>query len=685
MRPPIFIKLSLLALILSLFFVGCSDECPSPTGPQSSLTVFTPGDKAIPAGYYDSVDATNAATMRTTLHQVIDDHVKFPYTSTATDTWNILEDADEDPNDSGRILDVYRNASYPKYGEGNLDYNREHSWPSSYGFPNDLVSNYPYTDCHHLFLSNDSYNSARGNKPYRYCPSSCDEQPTEYNNGTGGGTGVYPGNSNWTSGFLTAGTWETWMGRRGDVARALLYMDVRYEGGTHGVTGHSEPDLILTDTEALIEASNTGSMESVAYMGMLSVLLEWHVQDPVDAVEMARNEAVYGYQGNRNPFIDHPEWVDCIFSDSCDGGGPVDPPSGEAWINEFHYDNDSTDTGEFVEIAGPAGLSLSGWAVHGYNGNGGTVYDSEALSGTIADMDNGYGVLSFAFVGLQNGSPDAIALVNNLGEVIDFISYEGDLTAVDGPAAGLTAPDIGVSEPTDSPVGFSLQLSGTGTTAAEFTWQAPSANTAGAINTGQSFGGTPPVNQDPTADANGPYAADVDVAISFSSAGSTDPDGTIVSYDWDFGDGNGSTAANPSHAYTSDGTFSVSLTVTDNDGATDTDVTSAVITAVTADPDMHVDAIAVTTVAVRRKDAGQATVTILDDQGQPVAGASVTGTFSGEINQTLSGTTGANGVVVITSTKTNKPYLDFTFCVDNVTASGYIYNAGANSVTCATH
>ena len=66
-----------------------------------------------PPGYYDSVSATNAATLRTTLHAVIDDHLRFPYTSSSTDTWNILNLADEDPNDSGNILDVYRNASYP--------------------------------------------------------------------------------------------------------------------------------------------------------------------------------------------------------------------------------------------------------------------------------------------------------------------------------------------------------------------------------------------------------------------------------------------------------------------------------------------------------------------------------------------------------------------------------------------
>ena len=63
---------------------------------------------------------------------------------------------------------------------------------------------------------------------------------------------------------------------------AIFYMDLRYEGGTHGSTGVSEPDLRLTDNESLIDSSNTGNNESVAYMGMLDVLLAWHAADPVE-------------------------------------------------------------------------------------------------------------------------------------------------------------------------------------------------------------------------------------------------------------------------------------------------------------------------------------------------------------------------------------------------------------------
>jgi endonuclease I len=95
----------------------------------------------------------------------------------------------------------------------------------------------------------------------------------------------------------------------------MFYMDVRYEGGTHGVTGVAEPNLILTDNASLITQSSGNA--SVAYMGLLATLLQWHAADPVDDRERLRNETVFNYQGNRNPFVDHPEWVSCLFQNVC--------------------------------------------------------------------------------------------------------------------------------------------------------------------------------------------------------------------------------------------------------------------------------------------------------------------------------------------------------------------------------
>jgi len=574
-----------------------------------------------PAGYYSAVDTTNADTLRATLHEVIDDHTRFPYTSPATDTWDILEMAQEDPSDPSRIIDVYRNSSFAKEGGGNSFYNREHTWPTSYGFPNDNSSNYPYTDCHMLFLCDDGYNSSRSNKPYRSCSAACSELTTDLNNGSGGGAGVYPGSSNWTSGSLTAGTWETWIGRRGDVARALLYADVRYEGGQHGVTDVIEPDLVLTDDEALIAGSNTASNEAMAYMGMLSVLLAWHQQDPVDAEELARNEVVFAFQGNRNPFVDHPEWVDCVFSSSCSvedttpplppvglsavgGNGRVDldwgdnveldlagyhvyrsldavayvlvdsglaptssysdvavtngvtyfytvtavdtsgnesamsgaasaTPSGppaevDPWINEFHYDNSGSDTLEFVEIAGPAGTDLSGWRVIGYNGNGGGMYKTVNLSGSLPAQEASTGTLGFAFTSMQNGAPDGLALVDPADLVVQFLSYEGSFVATDGPADGMSSSDVGVRETNSTAVGFSLQLTGSGSSYADFLWAGPIAGTQGQPNSGQEFTGGAP-DTTPPAPPSGLAALAGEGQVELDWFDSTEPD--LASYD----------------------------------------------------------------------------------------------------------------------------------------------------------
>lgn len=308
-------------------------------GLLSLVLVAGPLAAAPPPGYYNSVIADTPAQLRTTLHAVIDDHTRYPYSSSGTDTWIILEAADQDPNNASNILDVYRNRTLAKFGGGTGPYNREHTWPNSLGFPNDGGTNYPYTDCHHLFLSDVGYNSDRGNKPYGNVTSGATERVTDINDGMGGGSGVFPGNSNW----FTASLWQTWNGRKGDVARAMFYMDIRYEGGTHGGTGASEPNLHLTDNAGLI--TTTGSNASSAYMGLLSVLLEWHAQDPPDDRERDRNDVVASYQGNRNPFIDHPEWANALYVAST---GPTivgleDVPDDEGGFLEVFWQRNSLD------------------------------------------------------------------------------------------------------------------------------------------------------------------------------------------------------------------------------------------------------------------------------------------------------------------------------------------------------
>ena len=159
------------------------------------------------------------------------------------------------------------------------------------------------------------------------------------------------------------------------------------------------------------------------------------------------------------------------------------------WINELHYDNSGGDVNEGVEIAGPAGLNLACFDVIPYNGSGGTSYSTLTLSGTIPDEGCGYGAIWFPISSLQNGAPDGIALYNTCtNTLIEFLNYEGTtFTATDGAASGATSTNIGVAETSSTPVGHSLQLTGSGNTSAAFSWSAPSASSQGLLNAGQTI------------------------------------------------------------------------------------------------------------------------------------------------------------------------------------------------------
>ncbi len=152
------------------------------------------------------------------------------------------------------------------------------------------------------------------------------------------------------------------------------------------------------------------------------------------------------------------------------------------FVNEIHYDNAGGDVGEFVEIAVPAGFTaLADIDFSLYNGNGGLEYDTSVgtdftagdtgvtIGGSMYDLYT----LSYAVNGIQNG-PDGWAISNN-GALCEFLSYEGDFTAMDGIANGMTSTDIGVSESSGTPIGGSLQL-------VDGTWLATDSNTLGQAN-----------------------------------------------------------------------------------------------------------------------------------------------------------------------------------------------------------
>jgi hypothetical protein len=199
----------------------------------------------------------------------------------------------------------------------------------------------------------------------------------------------------------------------------------------------------------------------------------------------------------------------CDGADTCNASGVCNSPGtpcavplicnepGDAcqtpniWVNELHYDNIGSDAGEFIEVVVPVGTDISNISVDLYS-DGTSVYGTHALSTfTQGSTVNGFVFYSKPIVGIQNGPTDGYALVvgtTPVTSVVQFQSYEGLMTATTGLANGLTSVDIGVSEDNlSTPTGASLGLTGTGNTAAQFTWAVIADDTPGAPNTGQTI------------------------------------------------------------------------------------------------------------------------------------------------------------------------------------------------------
>ena len=241
----------------------------------------------IPTDYYNNIDGLSGENLKEALHNIIKGHTEFPYTSSSTDTWDILKESDADTTNAENVLLIYSGWSVnaaQEYNSG-TGWSREHVWAKSHG---DFgTSKGAGTDCHHLTPCDISVNSARGNKDF-------DNGGEFYIDGDGE-----------TLCKSDPDSWEARPSVRGDVARKLFYMAVRYEGEGN------EPDLELVDEVKTADLNEEGK----GFHGKLSTLMEWNISDPVDSFEINRNNVIYKYQKNRNPFIDHPEFVNLIWGE----------------------------------------------------------------------------------------------------------------------------------------------------------------------------------------------------------------------------------------------------------------------------------------------------------------------------------------------------------------------------------
>lgn len=172
------------------------------------------------------------------------------------------------------------------------------------------------------------------------------------------------------------------------------------------------------------------------------------------------------------------------------------------------------------------------------------------------------------------------------------------------------------------------------------------------------------------ADASAPTSGTSPLAVNFSSAGSYDPDGTIVAYDWDFGDGTTSTLPNPVKSYTTPGTYTASLVVVDNSGLSSVADTVTII--VQNNNVIYVAAITMSLSSSRQGYSATATVTVRNQNGALMPNATVTGQWSGLTTGTASKTTGRNGAAAFASTRTTRRGT-FTFTVTGLKLSGYSY------------
>lgn len=245
---------------------GGTPEEPTPTDP--------PTNGEIPSGYYDDASGKSGDQLKTALNGIIDNHTTLSYDQ----VWDALKAVDEDPNNANNVITVYSQLSLPKSSNGGDadQWNREHTWAKSHG---DFgTSAGPGTDVHHLMPEDVTVNSTRGNLDFDETTGSVDQ----------------------CSGCAVDGdSFEPPAVTRGDIARAMFYMAVRYEG---------------TDAYVDLEVNDQVGNGSAPYIGKLSVLKAWHEADPPSEFEINRNDEIYAdWQHNRNPFVDHPEWVESIW------------------------------------------------------------------------------------------------------------------------------------------------------------------------------------------------------------------------------------------------------------------------------------------------------------------------------------------------------------------------------------
>ncbi len=268
-----------------------------------------------PTGYYDGTLGLTGYALKTKLHDIIaKKNINWHYSDLQSlyNQTDIDKFYDYDATNSTYILDIYscnpggttayHYTTAHMIGSTNsegLGWNREHQMPQS-----SFNSNYPmYSDLFFVIPTDARINQLRSNYPYGISVTTPPSQ-VFYNFTNGSKIGI---NATANSAY-TGRVYEPHNEFKGDIARSLLYYVVRYEGKLNSFNFYNGTSP-ANDTNPL-----DGTEEKAYEDWYIQMLLQWHNQDPVSPREIARNNNVYTVQGNRNPFIDHPEWADLIWN-----------------------------------------------------------------------------------------------------------------------------------------------------------------------------------------------------------------------------------------------------------------------------------------------------------------------------------------------------------------------------------
>lgn len=294
----------------------------------------------MPRDYYpNSLEGKNDAELKTELHNLLKNHTRLPYGSRDYNqiacTWTVFKKSDVRPN--GKVWDMYSNNSYNfSNGAGaTKGMNIEHSvpkswWGDAYDETATPLTRFKYDgsyDLHHLTPSDAAANTAKSNYPLGEVDS-----PLFDNGVTKVGTGQANGRA--TNLFEPADEYK------GDFARMYLYFVTCYQ------------DYSWKSSALSMFAQN--SYPTLNAYGQ-SLLLKWHRQDPVSQKEIDRNNAVYSFQGNRNPFIDYPNMVEYIWGDSTNyefsfSGQSTSAPSISISNDKIEFGYIGTETSKDKEI-----------------------------------------------------------------------------------------------------------------------------------------------------------------------------------------------------------------------------------------------------------------------------------------------------------------------------------------------